>query len=69
MLGVAHGTPVADTVWLLYARTVARIGALPTLVEWDNDVPDFAILAAEAARARDIVNAEVKRRERRLMPA
>ena len=48
----AHGTSVAYIVWQLYRRTIARIGAVPTLVEWDNDVPPFARLAAEAARAK-----------------
>jgi hypothetical protein len=61
----AHGTPVADVVWLLYARTLARIGAAPTLIEWDNDVPAFPVLAAEAERARRIMTSETKRRERR----
>lgn len=61
----AHGTPVADVVWQLYARTLARIGAVPTLIEWDNDVPAFPVLAAEAERAMRIMTAEIKRRERR----
>ena len=61
----AHGTPVADVVWLLYARTIARIGAVPTLIEWDNDVPAFPILAAEAEQAMCIMSNELKRRERR----
>jgi uncharacterized protein len=61
----AHGTPVADVVWLLYARTLARLGATPTLIEWDNDVPAFSVLAAEAERALGIMTAETKRRERR----
>ena len=61
----AHGTPVADVVWLLYARTLARIGAVPTLIEWDNDVPAFPVLAAEAERAMRIMTDEAKRRERR----
>ena len=61
----AHGTPVAETVWLLYARTLARLGAMPTLIEWDNDVPAFSVLAAEAERALGIMTAETKRRERR----
>lgn len=60
----AHGTPVAEVVWHLYARTLARIGPIPTLIEWDNDVPDFLVLAAEAARARDLMTAEIKRRQR-----
>lgn len=46
-----HGAPVADPVWTLYAEVIARIGAVPTLVEWDNHVPDWPILAAELARA------------------
>ncbi len=50
-----HGSPVADPVWALYSQTIARAGALPTLIEWDNDIPDFPILLAEAARAADIL--------------
>ncbi|HET7851232.1 MAG TPA: DUF692 family protein, partial [Methyloceanibacter sp.] len=65
----AHGTPVAEMVWLLYARTLARLGATPTLIEWDNDVPAFSVLAAEAERALGIMTAETKRRERRYADA
>ena len=61
----AHGSPVADIVWLLYRRTLARIGPVPTLIEWDNDVPPFSVLAGEAARARKEMTAEIDRRERR----
>ena len=50
-----HGSPVADPVWRLYAETVARTGPLPTLIEWDNDVPPFAELLAEAQRAGAIL--------------
>ncbi|CAL8970492.1 hypothetical protein RHODGE_RHODGE_03625 [Rhodoplanes serenus] len=53
----AHGTPVADPVWTLYAETIARTGPLPTLIEWDNDVPAWPVLAAEAARARAVLRA------------
>jgi len=52
----AHGTPVADPVWALYAEVIARAGALPTLVEWDNDVPEWAVLRAEATRAQAILD-------------
>jgi uncharacterized protein len=52
----AHGTPVAEPVWTLYAELMARIGARPTLVEWDNDIPSFAVLMAEAARAHHILH-------------
>jgi uncharacterized protein (UPF0276 family) len=56
-----HGSPVADPVWALFSQTIARAGALPTLIEWDNDVPDFPVLLAEASRAADILTrAEVR---------
>ncbi|HBU14775.1 MAG: hypothetical protein A2092_11525 [Rhodobacteraceae bacterium GWE1_64_9] len=58
----AHGSPVADPVWTLYAEVIAAIGAQPTLIEWDNDVPPFAILLAEAARADAVLQAEGGRR-------
>ena len=47
----AHNNPVADPVWALFARVLARSGPLPTLIEWDNDLPEWPVLAAEAARA------------------
>lgn len=47
----SHGTEVVDPVWALYAATIAAGGAKPTLIEWDNDVPAWPTLAAEAARA------------------
>jgi uncharacterized protein len=51
----AHGTPVAEPVWALYAEIIARIGPCPTLVEWDNDVPPFAVLMQDAYRAGDLL--------------
>ena len=51
----AHGSPVADPVWRLYERVIARGGVKPTLIEWDNDVPAFDVLAAEGARAAAIL--------------
>lgn len=47
----AHNNPVADPVWALFGRVLARSGPLPTLIEWDNDIPEWPVLAAEAARA------------------
>ncbi|MCC6007282.1 MAG: DUF692 domain-containing protein [Rhodobacteraceae bacterium] len=52
----SHGREVADPVWALYAEVLARTGPLPTLIEWDTDVPPFPVLLAEAARARAILN-------------
>jgi uncharacterized protein (UPF0276 family) len=51
----AHGSPVADPVWALYALVVARTGPLPTLIEWDDDVPDWPTLRAEAIAAEQIL--------------
>lgn len=47
----AHGSPVADPVWTLFDEVIARTGPLPSLIEWDNDVPVWPVLRAEAARA------------------
>jgi uncharacterized protein len=46
-----HGSRVCEEVWSLYAHTIARIGARPTLIEWDTDIPSLDTLVAEAARA------------------
>jgi uncharacterized protein (UPF0276 family) len=51
----SHGREVVDPVWTLYARTIETGGAKPTLIEWDNDVPSWPVLAAEAARADAIL--------------
>ena len=47
----AHNSPVRAQVWALYARVIAEIGALPTLIEWDNEVPAWGQLRDEALRA------------------
>jgi hypothetical protein len=52
----SHAAPVVDPVWDLYAYTIARGGARPTLIEWDADVPDFATLEQQAARAATILS-------------
>lgn len=51
----AHGSPVSDTVWRLYARALGRARRAPTLIEWDNDVPEFSVVARQVARARDVI--------------
>ncbi len=47
----AHACPVRRDVFQLYEHVLARGGPRPTLIEWDNDVPDFATLHGEARRA------------------
>jgi uncharacterized protein (UPF0276 family) len=53
-----HVGPVPDAVWSLYRRLVARIGPVPTLVEWDEDTPDYDTVVAEARRARELTSSE-----------
>ncbi|MFU8862763.1 MAG: DUF692 domain-containing protein [Rhodobacterales bacterium] len=49
----SHGTAIADPVWTLLDHVLARSGPRPVLVEWDNDVPDWPVLADEARRAEE----------------
>jgi hypothetical protein len=53
-----HDHPVIDPVWSLYARAIERCGPTPTLLEWDDHIPSF-----------DEVHAEAKKAERYLEPA
>jgi uncharacterized protein (UPF0276 family) len=46
-----HGSPVAPPVWALYERALRRFGPVPTLIEWDTDIPRLEVLVAEARRA------------------
>jgi uncharacterized protein (UPF0276 family) len=46
-----HGSRVAPEVWALYAAALKRFGAVPTLIEWDTDIPAFEVLLDEAALA------------------
>jgi uncharacterized protein (UPF0276 family) len=47
-----HGSQVSEAVWLLYERAVELFGPVPTIVEWDERVPELAELEAESKRAR-----------------
>jgi hypothetical protein len=46
-----HGSRVREDVWRVHAHAIARFGPVPTLVEWDTDVPLLEVLLAEADRA------------------
>jgi uncharacterized protein (UPF0276 family) len=54
-----HGSRVCREVWALYAEALALFGRVPTLIEWDTDVPPLGVLLEEAAQARSIMNAEL----------
>jgi uncharacterized protein (UPF0276 family) len=52
----AHDRAVRHEVWALYANAVRRAGPKPTLIEWDNDVPTWPVLFAEAQRADRVMS-------------
>lgn len=59
----SHVGPVPEPVWQLYARVVRRVGAVPSLVEWDEDTPDYATVVAESHKAAALERAELARAE------
>lgn len=52
-----HGSRVSDEVWELYRQALARFGPVPTLIEWDNDVPPLDVLLQEAGHAGILIAA------------
>ena len=53
----SHNRRVDDAVWDLYADAIALFGPLPTLIEWDQDIPELEVLLDEAARAGEVLDA------------
>jgi uncharacterized protein (UPF0276 family) len=51
-----HGKRVAEPVWNLYREALSRLGAVPTLIEWDTDIPPLATLLEEARKAQEILD-------------
>lgn len=51
-----HSRPVADDVWALYAFALERFGPVPTLIEWDADLPALSTLCAEADKAQGLID-------------
>jgi uncharacterized protein (UPF0276 family) len=49
-----HGSAVSDAVWSLYVEAMRHCGSLPTLVEWDTDLPTLDVLVGEAGRAQEL---------------
>jgi len=50
-----HGQKVYDGVWQLYEKAIQRFGEVPTLIEWDTDVPKLSVLLAEKNKAEAII--------------
>mgnify|MGYP001061999152 CR=1 FL=1 len=55
----AHDRGVVDPVWSLFAHVLQLTGPVPALVEWDNDVPDWPVLLAEAERVQQLLDAAI----------
>lgn len=51
-----HSRQVQDVVWQLYAEALQRFGPIATLIEWDNDIPELAVLLAEAQKAERLLD-------------
>lgn len=58
-----HGSRIHPPVWQAYAHAVARLGPVPTLVEWDTALPAFDVLLAEAREADRVAHAALPTRE------
>jgi uncharacterized protein (UPF0276 family) len=50
----SHIGPVPDPVWALFRRLTERIGAVPTLIEWDEEIPPFEVVVADSQRAAEM---------------
>lgn len=50
-----HGSPVTEPVWNHYRKLTERVGAKPTLIEWDTDIPSLDVLVSEAEKAKAIL--------------
>lgn len=50
-----HGYRVHPPVWDLYRKTIEHLGPIPTLIEWDTDIPEFEVLVDEANKAQRVL--------------
>lgn len=57
-----HGSQVSDDVWALYAEVLLSAGGRPTLIEWDNNIPDFSVLLAEHDKAAACMKAATQQK-------
>ena len=52
----SHDRPVTRAVWDLFETVIGRCGPIPTLIEWDSELPEWPVLKAEAAAAQQILD-------------
>jgi uncharacterized protein len=58
----SHDGPVADAVWKLFDIVIGRSGPIPSLVEWDSDIPAWQVLRSEAIAAQTILDKNARAR-------
>jgi hypothetical protein len=63
-----HRGSVIDPVLDLYRQTIALAGPISTIIEWDDEIPELAVLLAEAERARSVRDEGLMLREGRALP-
>jgi uncharacterized protein (UPF0276 family) len=51
-----HASIVCEAVWRLYAGALDRFGLVPSLIEWDKNLPPFATLLGQASEAERIAS-------------
>jgi uncharacterized protein (UPF0276 family) len=56
---IATGVRWPEPVWVLLDHVLRTAGSRPVLIEWDTDVPEWPVLAAEAARAKTALQTAV----------
>lgn len=61
-----HSGHVIDPVWDLYRETIELAGSVSTLIEWDDQIPEFSVLQAEADKARGVRDVALATRAARL---
>ncbi len=61
----AHNNNVSSAVWELYIKVIERDNSIPTLIEWDNDIPPLSVLLSEAEKARKLNNSISSNRKHR----
>lgn len=52
----SHDGPVSDAVWKLFEIIINRHGSIPTLVEWDSNIPAWSVLEAEVRSAQTVLD-------------
>lgn len=54
-----HNNPICEQVWRLYEDVIAKQGPIPTLIEWDNDLPEWPTLVKEQQKAQGIIDLHI----------